>query len=517
MLAAFLLGLLASPASARTFRWANDEDAASLDPYARQETFLLSFDSNIYEPLIRRAPDLTLEPALATQWIETDPTTWRMKLRAGVSFQDGSPFSADDVIFSFERVRAPGSALAASVASVKELRKIDALTIEFVTTVPDPILPEEITNWDMMSKAWCESHDATHPSSSDESFATDHANGTGPFMVKERAPRLRTVLIPNPRWWDERRDNLDEVVFRPISDGEARVAALLAGKLDMIYAVPPDATERIARSTSARLIEGPELRTIFLGFDQSRDELLESNIRGRNPFRDWRVRRAFYQAIDEEAIRTRVMQGFAIPAALLVAPGINGFDPTLDERIPFDPAAARALLAEAGFGQGFETGMDCPTDRYVNDEAICQAVVAMLAKVGIRVKLLAQPRADYFAKITGPGFTTSFYLQGWAPDTYDALNVLVNLVETRDEKTGAGDANLGGYSNPELDALIGRVERETDAVRRHSLLREALKLAKDDIAYIPLHQQAVVWAARTTIELAQPADNSFMLRTVRMK
>jgi peptide/nickel transport system substrate-binding protein len=505
---------------AATFKWANDADANSMDPYARQETFLLSFDANMYEPLIRRDEKLKLEPALATEWTQVQPTVWRFKLRQGVKFHDGTPFTADDVIFSLDRVRDPGSNMKSVVSAIKEAKKVDDFTIDFTTNGPDPILPEEITNWGMMSKAWCEKNSAAHPADitkNEESYATNHENGTGPFVLKSREPDVKTVLMPNPAWWDKPRHNLTEVDFVRIANASTRVAALLSGEVDMVYTVPPQDTDRIANTQSYKIIKGPELRTIFLGFDQSRPELLESNIKGKNPYQDKRVRQAMYQAIDEEAIKTKVMRGYATPTALMIGPGVNGFTEELNKRFPFDPAASKKLLTEAGYPNGFETGMDCPTDRYVNDEQICQAVAAMLAKVGIKVNLLAQTRAKYFAKILEPSYQTSFYMLGWTPTTYDAHNTLLNLVQTRNKETHAGEFNLGGYSNPAIDALIGKILVETDQEKRTDLVHAALKMVKEDFAYIPLHQQAVVWAAKSTIDLVQPADNYFPLRYVNVK
>jgi peptide/nickel transport system substrate-binding protein len=295
------------------------------------------------------------------------------------------------------------------------------------------------------------------------------------------------------------------------------VAQLVSGALDMIYAVPPEAIDRITRTRSLRIVQGPELRTIFLGLDQHRDELLESNVKGRNPYKDRRVREAFTLAIDEGTIAAKVMQGLATPTALLVAPGVNGFDPALDKRFPYDPARARQLLAEAGYPNGFETGMDCPNDRYINDEAVCQAVVQMLGKIGVTVHLKAQSRGDFFAKILPPAIDTSFYLLGWTPTAYDAQNVLINLAATRDEALHLGELNIAGYSNPALDALIAKIQVEPDRDQRLALLRQALALVKDDFAYIPLHQQDLVWAARNNVDLVQRADNTFPLRYVRMK
>jgi peptide/nickel transport system substrate-binding protein len=520
VLAAVVAAGVAAPASAKTFRWANDGDANSMDPYARQETFLLSFDSNMYEPLVTRDKNLKLEPALATEWSQPAPDVWRFKLRHGVKFQDGTPFNADDVVFSFERVTGPGSNLSGAVATVKEVKKIDDYTVDFITKGPDPILPDEITVWDIMSKAWCEKNNAVRTADltkNEENYATNHANGTGPFMLKDRQPDVQTILVKNPNWWGKPEHNLDEVIFRRVAEARTRVAGLLSGDLDMIYTVPPQDTDRIAKTPHMKIIQGPELRTIYLGFDVARPELLESNVKGKNPFKDIRVRKAFYQAIDEDAIKSKVMRGFASPTGLMVGPGINGFDPAMNKRLlPYDPEAAKKLLAEAGYPNGFEVGMDCPNDRYINDEGICTAVVAMLAKIGVKVNALIQTRAKYFAKILGPGYNTSFFMLGWTPATYDAHNMLINLMVARTGK-GRGDYNSGGYTNPKLETLVDQIQTETDKEKRLAELHQALEIVKDDVATIPLHQQVLVWAVRDNVDLVQRADNYFQLRYVKMK
>ena len=524
--AVMVIAALAGTGEAKTFRWANDGDPTTMDPHARSDLFVTSFDMNMYEPLLRRNRELKLEPALATEWSNVEPTIWRFNLRQGVEFHDGTPFTADDVVFSAQRAIAPGSDLAGQLAIVKEVKKVDDYTIDFITDGPAPILPNYLVGIAIMSKAWCAAHNTTSAAmlKDEESYATRNANGTGPFMLKDRQPAVRTVLVKNPNWWGlkEQPTDVDEVVFSRIENVATRVAALLSGELDMVYNVPPQDIERIQKTPGMRIWETPELRTIFLGMDQSRDELLESNVKGKNPFKDKRVRQAFYQALDEEAIKAKVMRGFAHPTALMVGPGVNGYDPALDKRYPYDPGAAKKLLAEAGYGDGFEVGFDCPNDRYVNDEKICQAAVAMLAKIGVKVNLRAQTRNLYFAKILrkndlSPG-ETSFYMLGWSPaQTYDVHNVFEALIQTPSKATKKGQFNAGGYSNPKLDALADKMEQETDKAKRDAEIAEATKLYVDDFAYIPLHQQAVVWAARKNIDLVQPADNSFPLRFVTVK
>ncbi|MEI9986704.1 MAG: ABC transporter substrate-binding protein [Aliidongia sp.] len=519
--APLVLLLLGGPAAeAAAFRWASDGDVISLDPYAVSETFTLSFAANIYEPLVRRDRNLKLEPALATEWAQTAPDTWRFKLRQGVKFQDGTPFTADDVEFSYQRAADLRSNVRPMFSMIKEIRKIDEGTVEIVTKAPDSILPDELTAWVIMSKVWCVRNHAEMPTDlthlDEESFASRNAMGTGPFMVKERVPDVRTVLVPNPNWWDTPQHNITEAVFNRIQNDSTRVAALLSGAVDFIYAVPPQDVERLGTTSGMKIIETPELRTIFLGMDQARDELLESNVKGKNPFKDIKVREAFFRAIDVNAIKAKVMRGLSQPTAEMIAPGINGFDPALNERPAYDPEMSKTLLAQAGYPNGFETGMDCPNDRYVNDEAICQAVSAMLAKIGIKVHLLAQTRAKYFAKVSGPAYDTSFFLLGWTPVTYDAHNVILALMATRDG-SGIGGFNVSGFSYKEIDDGMLAIQTETDKAKRQQRISDVLRFVKDNYLYIPLHQQVIVWAARNTVDVVQPADNFFPLRYVTVK
>jgi peptide/nickel transport system substrate-binding protein len=511
---------LSSPVDAKTFRWANGADVNSMDPYARQETFLLSFMSNIYEPLVRRDRELKLEPALAVKWTQTSPTVWRFDLRPNVKFQDGTPFTADDVVFSLGRAAGEGSNLRSLFASLKAVRKVDAATVEVETNSPDPVFADKMTQVGMMSKAWCEQNGAQRSADltkKEENHATRNAMGTGPFMLKSREPDVRTVLVPNPNWWDKPEHNLTEIQFSVVANDATRVAALLSGQIDMMYTVPPQDVDRISRTEGVRVLQKPELRTIFLGFDQTHDELADSNIKGKNPFKDVRVRRAFYQAIDVEAIRSRVMRNQATPTGLMLGPGLSGFSEKLNVRLPYDPEASKKLLAEAGYPTGFEVGMDCPQNRYVHDDEICQAVVAMLARIGVKVSLNAQPPLKYFAKVLGPSYNTSFYLLGWTPaTTYDVHNVFEQIMLTRDTTRHRGEFNLGGWTNKRFDEVVDQIEQETDRTKRAILIEEAHRIHQQEVGHIPLHQQALVWAASTNVTLVQLADNFFPLRYVTL-
>ena len=508
----------AAPSPAATFRWASNGDVDSMDPYSRNESFLLMFLQNIYEPLVRRDRNLAIEPALATHWEQTDPLTWRFHLRQGVRFQGNEPFTADDVIFSYHRASTLGSQTRGFFSSVTSMRKVDDFTVDVKTATADPVLLDELSLWVIMSRTWCEAHSAeasTDLTSKAENFATRHADGTGPFSLVEREPDRRTVLRRNPNWWDKAQHNLTDVEFDVVSDPATEVAALLSGQVDMIYTVPPQDVQRLSATRGVKVIQRAELRTIFLGFDQARDTLLKSDVAEGNPFKDRRVRQAFNMAINADAIDRSIMRGEARPTGLLYGPGIRGYTAASNVRYPVDPARAKALLAEAGYPSGFGVTLDCPNDRYVNDEAICVAVTNMLARVGVRVTLNAQPRMQYFAQVNAPAYHTSFFMLGWTPYTYDAENAFYNLAGTRDGVRGI--FNDGGYSNPAFDTLVDRMAVETRPDVRDAEIIEASKILHDDAAFVPLHQQTVVWAARSNVEVEQLADDSFPLRYVVVK
>jgi peptide/nickel transport system substrate-binding protein len=507
----------ASPlAYAQTFKFANQGDALSMDPHSLNESFQLSFTGNIYEPLIGRGKKLELVPALATDWKQTAPTVWRFNLRKAVVFHDGTPFTADDVIFSYNRAKGDGSDVKTYVGSIKEIRRIDDHVIDIVTNEPFPILADVITNWFIMSRKWCEENRATQPVDKRkgiENTASFRANGTGPFRLRSRDPNIRTTLQRNPGYWGKVESNVQEVIFTPIGNPSTRVAALLSGEIDMMEPVPVQDIARISASPNLKVLQAPELRTIFLGMDQSRNELL-SSVKGKNPFKDKRVRQAFYQAIDVNAIQKAVMRGASAPAGLMIAPGITGFPADLNKRLPYDPEAAKKLLAEAGYPQGFEVGMNCPNDRYVNDEEICKAAAAMLAKIGVKVNLTAETKGTYFPKILSRN--TSFYLLGWTPGSYDSHNPLLAVMSTPGAG-GQGQFNLGTYSNAKVDELTKAIATETDLKKRNAMIAEAMKIHQDDIGHIPLHQQALAWATKKDIELVQLADNYMFLKWVVLK
>lgn len=521
--AVVLSGFMATSALAETtFKYAFQGSLKSLDPYSLNETFTLGTLGNVYEGLTRRGPELEIQPALAESWEIVDDKRWRFKLRQGVKFHNGNDFNADDVIFSAERIKSEGSDLKSRFPDGTVFEKVDNYTVDVVLTAPNPILHFEWSTWYIIDKEWAEANESvavTSASDQNASYISLNANGTGPFKLTSHDAGVKTTFEANADWWDSgnKKHNLDKIEFSTIASDATRVAALLSGEMDMVYPIPVQDIQRVESNATTTALTGPELRTIFLGFDQIRDELLESSVKGKNPFKDVRVRKAFYHAIDIEAIKSKVMRNLSTPSAIMISPFMFA-NADQFSRLEYNPDGAKALLAEAGYGDGFEVGMDCPNDRYVNDEAICQAVVSMLAKVGVKINLNAQPKAQYFAKVLASGgFETSFFLLGWTPGSFDSWNVLHNLHGCRDAEGNGSPFNLGGYCNEKVDELTAKVLSENDQAARLQMITDAYKMTTDEVAYIPLHQQGLAWGVSSSVDLVQRADNEFMMYYVNKK
>lgn len=519
--AAAVLSALAATsliANAQTIRIANQGDALSMDPHSLNESLQLSTTANVYETLTGRNKDLSLAPLLATSWKQVSPAVWRFELRKGVKFHDGTPFTADDVLFSLARASGDGSDMKSNTNDIKEVRKVDDFTVDIETKAPFPVLPDVLSTVMIMSKKWCIENKAEKPvdrRKGIENTASFKANGTGPYRLRERQPNVRTVFVRNPAYWGKIEGNAQEVIFTPIANPATRVAALVSGEVDVMEPIPVQDIPRVNASPNARAVVGPELRTIFLGMDQKRDELLYSSVKGKNPFKDKRVRQAFYQAIDIAGIQRTVMRGAARPTGLMVGPGINGWTEAQDKRLPFDPDGAKKLLADAGYPNGFEVTMNCPNDRYVNDAQVCQAVAANLARVGVKINLAAETKGTYFPKILRRD--TSFYMLGWTPSTYDSHNAMNALMRCPDDKTGDGQFNLGSYCNPKFDELTVKVQSETDKSKRDAMIKEAFQVHMDDIGHLPLYQQSLAWGVSKKVTLVQMADNYMPFKWMSIK
>jgi len=508
-------------AQAANLRWAAQNDVLSLDPHSQNHATSNAILQHAYEGLTRYGKpvggEYKIEPALATSWKQTSETQWRFNLRKGVKFHDGSPFTADDVVFSFKRIQQPQGTMQIYVTGVKEVVKVDDYTVDFILNGPVPILLRNIRDFRIMSKSWSEknrSQNVQDYAKKEETYASRNVNGTGPYIIKGWEPDKQIAMTQNKEWWGKLDGNVSDVVYTPIKSDATRVSALLSGDVDMVTDVPVQDVQRLRREPKLKILDGTEVRTIFIAMDQYRDELVYSNVKGKNPFKDVRVRKALNTAVDREAIKRVVMRGLSIPAGILVAPGVHGHTKDIDTFPKADPAAAKKLLVEAGYPDGFEFTLDCPNNRYVNDEKICQALVGMWAKAGLRVKLNSMPFANFIPKILN--FDSSAYMLGWGVATYDALYTLQSLVRT---KTGGaeGSFNLGRVSDPKLDNVIDAIKIATDPKARDALLREGLVRTRDQFYYVPLHHQMRPWAMKKNVSTVYIADDRPEARFTRIE
>jgi len=414
LLGAALVVQLPATAVAETFSWAGTTDPQTLDPHAVNTAPVLGFLNNVYEGLVRRDRQMQVEPALATSWEALPEGGWRFNLREGVTFHDGSEFNADDVLFSYERASSEAADTRSWFAPVSEVRVVDDYTIDFLTTEPNPLFPGSIANFMIMDRDWTVDNGAQLPSKEAENHATRNANGTGAFTVTSRDPGVRTELAPFADWWDVNTSNITKAVFTPIGQSATGMAALLSGEIDFISPIPLQDVPRMKERSGFTVHEGIEARIIMFGFKHDGDELMFSDdVTGKNPFQDVRVRTAAYQSIDVDTLIDKVMRGNAQPAAQLVSDTMNGYSESLSERLAYDPEASKALLAEAGYPDGFSFGLQCPNDRYINDESICKAAASMMAKVGLNAKLNSMPVRNYWPELREDNF--DMYLLGWSP------------------------------------------------------------------------------------------------------
>jgi len=513
-----LLALAVGPAHAQVLlRWAAQNDILTLDPHSQNHATTHAMMQYTYEGLVRYTRDYKIEPCLATSWDKISDTQFRFHLRQGVKFHDGSPFTADDVVFSFNRIKEPQGTNQIYVAGINEVKKIDDHTVDLILSGPHPLLLQNIVDFRIMSKSWSEKNRSQHIqdySKREETFASRNTNGTGPYIIKGWEPDKRIVMTLNKSWWGRLDGNVTDVIYTPIKSDATRVSALLSGDVDLVTDLPTQDVDRLRKESNIKVLDGHEVRTIFIGLDQHNDELKYSSVKGKNPFKEVRVRKALNMAVDREAIRKVVMRGLSIPAGIMIAPGVHGNTKDIDIVTKFDPAGAKKLLAEAGYPEGFEFTLDCPNNRYVNDEKICQALVSMWAKAGLRVKLNAMPFATYIPKLLN--FDTSAYMLGWGVPTFDGLYTLQSLVRTK--TTGAdGSFNIGRISDQKLDEMIDALKVTTDVKKRDAILKEALEITRDQAYYVPLHHQMRPWAMKKNVSIAYSLDDRPQARFATVK
>lgn len=500
-----------------TLRIATAFDAQTMDPHAIALLYHSRVSTQIYEGLVNRDENYKLEPALALSWQMVSPTAWRFRLRPGVLFHDGTPFTADDAVFSLQRALAPPSQRSFQLGGISAVKKIDALTLEIQLQAPDAVLPEKLSFIGMMSQAWAEKHGVQRAqdfNAKQETHSVRHANGTGPFRLERHEPDVRTVLRRHAAWWgwaDKRSGNVEQTSFVVIKSDATRLAALTSGEVDLVLDPPYQDIRRLQADSRMTLAQTADIGQQYLGFDQARPELEGSDVKGRNPFRDLRVRQAVYHAINVPLIVDKVLRGQAQATGAYLSPMVDGSPAELDKRLRYDPARARQLLGEAGYPNGFSVPLDCVNVAW--RENVCQAVAAMLTQVGIRTQLRSSPSTQFFPRLTGGN--TPFFEVGWTP-LPDAWNSLNGLLRSH-SREGQGTFNAGRYSNPALDTLIDGLRVEPDLTRRRAMVTTALRLVAEDLPLIPLYRRTLTWAMAKKVTLVQWPNDQVELRWVRMR
>ncbi len=522
----FLTGVLAlfagaSHAEARTVNWARSADAPTLDPHAFDTSTSLSLIQQIYEPLVQRDAVGKTVPALAESWgLTADPLVWELRLRRGVTFHDGTPFTAEDVIFTIERARQPGSGISHLLAGVDRVAAVDSHVVRISTRGPTPLLPASLTHVLMMSKAWTEKGGAgkvAAPSEFGLAQTFGQANGTGPFRLVSRAPGDRTVMRRNDAHWGNATTpvEISELVYRVLPNDTERVEALISGEVDFVQDVPVNELPRLQANKALAVHTGPENRSIFIGLNVAQPGPNDSGVPVKNPLADRRVREAISTGINRQAIQRGVLLGQAIPTGTVAPPSTNGYPRQLDRFPPHDVNRAKALLAEAGFGNGFRLKLDCPRDGYTRSEAVCRAIAAQLAPVGIVMEPVIRSFADHIAQLRSEKTRPDSFLLGARVSSFDSEQLLSGLFHTRTEV--AGQLNSTGFSSPEIDRLIGSLAGQLEFSMRTQTIAQIWQLVQEELIYIPLHVQTVAYAMKADINIAVDIENQPELRHARFK
>lgn len=521
--AALLAGtMLLSAAQARPLTWARTGDALTLDPHGQNEGPTTAVLQHIYETLVERDHTGKLGPLLATSWrvLPTDPTTWEFKLRSDVKFQDGSAMTSEDVVFSMERAMQPSSDFKGYLTSVEKVTAPDATTVHIKTKGPNPLLVNNMGSIFIMSKAWATANNAVKAQdfkNKEENFSVRNAMGTGPFALVSRAADVKTVMKRNDAYWAKGQVPLEvtELNYVPIKNDATRIAALLSGEVDFVQDVPVQDVDRLKAATNLRVTQGAENRTIFFGMDVGSKELKTSDVKGKNPFADKRVRQAMNMAINRTAIQRIVMRGQSIPTGVIMPPFVNGWTKDLDVAPATDVAKAKGLLAEAGYPNGFGVTLHCPNDRYVNDEGICQAAVGMFGQIGVKVTLVSQSKSIHFTLIQKQPPETEFYLVGWGVPTYDSDYIFSFMYHGREGSLGSWNAT--GYANKDVDAMIKSLSQEIDIAKRDATIAKLWTTLKDETIYLPIHHQALSYGMKANLDIPVDVANSPKLKMVSFK
>jgi peptide/nickel transport system substrate-binding protein len=503
----FLTGV-ALPAAAQDLKIGLAAEPSAMDPHYHNLTPNNGLLGNLFERLVEFDEKDQLVPSLAESWKTIDDKTWEFKLRKNVKWHDGTPFTADDVVFTFERapnVPNSPSSFASSIKG-KTIKKIDDHTVQLSTAAPHPLMPHDLQSILIVSKKVGEG------AKTEDYNSGKAAIGTGPFKFGAFVPGDRIEMVRNDDYWGAK-SPWGKATFKPIKSGPSRVAALLAGDVDVIEDVPTPDVERLKKDPKVSIAQATSRRVIYFHMDQFRDETPFITAKGgskiKNPLKDLKVRQALSKAINRDAIVSRVMEGVAIPAGQLMADQFAGVSKTL-KPVAYDPEGAKKLLAEAGFPNGFKMTIHGPNGRYVNDVKIAEAAAQMFTRIGVETTIEMLPPATFFTRASAgaagqPEF--SFILVGWSADTGENSSAIKPLLGTFDKDKGTGTANRGRYSNAAVDKLVADALATVDDTKRNALLAEATDLAIADAGLIPSHFQISTWATRKGVKiLARPSE-----------
>jgi peptide/nickel transport system substrate-binding protein len=512
-----------SSALARTLNWARASDAATLDPHAADDNASQTLAQQIYEPLLQRDYQGKLLPALAESWTLTgNATIWEFRLRQGVKFHDGSPFTADDVVFSLNRARQIQSPFRTELQTIEAVSKADTHVVRIRTTSPTPLLPGSLTHVLMVSKSWIERHGVRRvPAPEARSTAHTFANavGTGPFMLTDRQAGSRTLMRRNEDYWGlgQAPIEITELVYRSIPDAAERVKSLVSGDVDFVQDVPPQDVQKLQINKAITVAVGPQNLSIFLGLNVTPTARAAAGVEGNaaNPLASKRVREAISIAINRSAIQKQVTFAQSIPTGSLVPPSVTGYNRQLDRIPPYDLAKAKSLLTEAGHPSGFMVRLDCPNGLYVRDAQVCRAIAEQLGKIGIKIELRLRAPQEHLALIRRRPPDTDFYLLGLDVPTFDSEHVFTTLFHT--PSAVAGQLNATGYSNPRVDQLAENLGRETDFIARNETISQIWPIVKEELAYVPLHIQTVSYAMKNDVAIPVDIENLPKLKTAKFR
>ncbi|MCX8997128.1 ABC transporter substrate-binding protein [Rhizobiaceae bacterium BDR2-2] len=519
---ALAISLLAGGANAEALRFAGPVSPLTFDPHGTNDFTTTALFRQVYDSLVALTPDMKPAPGLAVSWTKKDDLTWTFKIREGVKFHDGSLMTAEDVVFSIMRSKDSGY-YAAYFGQIEKAVAVDATTVDVTSKQPDPILPDKMVRMFIMSKAWSLANGLEAiPSlgaTGTEAYSLRHENGTGAMRLKQHDPNVRTVFERFDDYWGEASGNVTEATYVPITSTPTRVSALLSGEVDLISDVPYQDIERIEATPQLQINKAPQLLWMQFEMDGSRDVALDvwdkqGNPLNANPFKDVRVRQAIAQAIDADVIVSRIMRGNARVVGIPSIPGFGGYQEDLDKRWPTDVERAKALLAEAGYPDGFAAQLNCPSERYANAEDICKAAVSMLARIGIDVRLKTYVWPE-FAKLLVNGPSSSFHLIGVA-SSWDTQDAFTSLMMTRNPEAGEGFFNWALWHNEDLDKVAREIRITFDPAERQELYRKGIEIGKEQVYAVFLHQPFLVWSAKENIEGVMRPDSTLLLKDLKV-